>query len=201
MTLTAVIALSLVFPSDLRYFMANSRNDDLLQSAINEEIRIYPYNPSWPDQFLREKTRLLNIFERDLLDIQHIGSTAVPGLDAKPIIDMMAAVKSMDVADKLLVPLRDFGYVTPPECNANLQERRWLMRHANGHRTHHLHMVKLGSEGWNRTIKFREILRSNPASAQAYKELKLKLAESAGSGRDKYIQGKTEFIDKLLKRF
>ena len=141
------------------------------------------------------------MFSADILEIEHIGSTAVPGLAAKPIIDMMGAVRSMEVADKLLGPLREFGYVTPPECNANLPERRWLMRHANGHRTHHLHLIRLSTDGWRRTLKFRDILRSDPSAAQAYKELKLQLAKSVGDDRDKYIQGKTAFIEDLLKKF
>lgn len=143
---------------------------------------------------------MLGIFSAALLEIQHIGSTAVPGLASKPIIDIMAAVQSMNVADRLLGPLREFGYVTPPECNANLHERRWLMRHAKGHRTHHLHLVRLSSEGWQRTIKFRDVLRSKPAAAQEYMLLKLELARTVGADRVKYIQGKTAFIEELLSR-
>lgn len=181
--------------------LSSTFQDKLLQSAINEDISISPYDPKWPQKFQSEKARLLSIFTRDLLDIEHIGSTAVPGLAAKPIIDMMAAVKSMNVADKLLEPLRGFGYVTPPECNANLPERRWLMRHANGHRTHHLHLVCESSEGWVRTLKFRDILRAHPEAAEEYRSLKVDLARTAGSNRDKYIQGKTSFVEALLKRF
>ena len=172
-----------------------------MQSAISEDILIRPYDKNWPEKFITEKNRLLTIFSRDILDIEHIGSTAVPGLAAKPIIDMMAAVRSMDVADKLLQPLREFGYVTPPECNSNLAERRWLMRHLSGHRTHHLHLIKVSSEGWIRTIKFRDILRANAEIALNYKELKQRLVITCENNRDKYIQGKGEFVEQILKQF
>lgn len=175
--------------------------DPLLEAAINEDISIHPYDPDWPVKFLQEKARLLSIFSHDLLEIEHIGSTAVPGIAAKPIIDLMAAVRTMSAADCLLVPLRDFGYATPPECNAALVDRRWLMRHSWGHRTHHLHLVELSSEGWRRTIRFRDILRSHADIAKAYEELKFRLAASAGSNRAGYILGKSEFVEDALRKW
>lgn len=181
--------------------MSSQADDKDLQSAIKEDLHLVPYDSSWPQKFINEKNRLLSIFKSDIAAIEHIGSTAVPGLDAKPIIDMMAAVKSMKVADKLLVPLRDFGYVTPDDCNANLLERRWLMRHHGGHRTYHLHLVEVASEGWNRTLKFRDALRANAKLAQSYTQLKLRLIRSGGSDRDKYIQGKTSFVEDALRNF
>jgi GrpB-like predicted nucleotidyltransferase (UPF0157 family) len=172
-----------------------------MNAALTEDIKISPYDPSWAERFEKEKARLLSIFSASLLEIQHIGSTAVPGLDAKPIIDMIASVRSMEVADSLLRPLRDFGYVTPPDCNANLPERRWLLRHRGGHRTHHLHLVRQSSEGWLRTIAFRDILRKHPHEAAAYRALKIELARDSVSDRDQYIKGKTEFIEALLKKY
>lgn len=172
-----------------------------MNEAVNEDIKICPYDAAWPVCFEKEKERLLGIFSRSLLGIEHIGSTAVPGLDAKPIIDMMAAVRSMEVADSLLQPLREFGYATPPDCNANLAERRWLLRQRGGHRTHHLHLVKANSEGWLRTIAFRDILRKHPNEAEAYRALKVELARESATDRSRYIRGKTEFVEGLLKKY
>ena len=107
----------------------------------------------------------------------------------------------MSIADRLLEPLRGFGYVTPPECNANLPERRWLMRHSGGHRTHHLHLIILSSEGWTRTLKFRDVLRAHAGLCETYKELKMQLARTVGSDRNRYIQGKTQFVEDLLKKY
>ena len=112
----------------------------------------------------------------------------------------MVAVKSMKVAERLLQPLREFGYVTPDDCNANLPDRRWLMRHHGGHRTFHLHLVEFASEGWRRTVKFRDALRADDKLAQSYKELKLRLINGDESDRNKYIQGKTTFIESVVRK-
>jgi len=85
------------------------------------------------------------------LQIEHVGSTAVPGLPAKPVVDLMATVDSMALADRLIPRLLENGYVTSAEFNATLGDRRWLMRHADGHRTHHLHLVLPDSSAWRDT--------------------------------------------------
>jgi GrpB-like predicted nucleotidyltransferase (UPF0157 family) len=181
--------------------LASAIIDDSLESAINESISIHSYDPRWPAQFEKEKARLFGVFSQDLLEIEHIGSTAVPGLAAKPIIDMMAGVRMISMADSLLAPLRDFGYATPSNCNHGLTDRRWLLRHRAGHRTHHLHLVELGSWIWIRTIRFREILRADPEMAKQYQALKYQLACTAGIDRDTYILKKGQYVDDVLLRF
>ena len=109
--------------------MSISKESSLFQSAIDEPICISEYDLTWPHKFLTEKARLLKIFSGSFIDIEHIGSTAVPGLGAKPIIDMIAGLKSFNQADELLGPLREYGYATPPNCNEGLFDRRWLLRH------------------------------------------------------------------------
>jgi GrpB-like predicted nucleotidyltransferase (UPF0157 family) len=181
--------------------MSENSKDDLLNLAINEDISIVPYNSLWTSKFIEEKARLLGIFSDDIVEIEHIGSTAVVGLAAKPIIDMMGSVLSMKAADYLLGPLREFGYVTPIDCNIDLAERRWLMRYSNGHRTHHLHLVRINSAGWKRTIKFRDILQTQLEVAKQYEQLKTTLAKDNVNNRNAYIQGKSAFIEEVLKRF
>lgn len=179
-----------------------SFTEDLqLEAAINEDIELVPYDKKWVNKFRDEKARLLGIFSRDVFEIEHIGSTAIVGLSAKPIIDMIGSVNSMKAADYILGPLREFGYVTPPNCNIELAERRWLMRYANGHRTHHLHLVRVGSEGWNRTIKFRNILQTYSDVAKRYEELKIALVKESSKNRNAYVQGKTAFIEEALKKY
>lgn len=136
-----------------------------------------------------------------MLEVEHIGSTAVPGMASKPIIDIMAGVKSMAVAESLLVPLRDFGYVTPTDCNEGLLDRRWLMRQTGGQRTHHLHLVVLGGEGWCRTVKFRDLLRNHPNAAKRYESMKTQLLEITEADRTKYAQAKTIIIEELLQEY
>ncbi len=173
--------------------------DDSLRRAIEEPVRISPYDPSWPGQFTVEKNRLLDLFPGVFPAIEHIGSTAVPQLPAKPVIDLMAGVRSLAEADAVLPGLCENGYTTSAEFNATLIDRRWLMRHAEGHRTHHLHLVIFEGEEWRRRIKFRDILRTNPGISRQYQELKAKLAETVGSDREAYTEAKSEFIKETLK--
>lgn len=130
--------------------------------------------------------------------IEHIGSTAIPGLAAKPIIDVLAGVVALSEADALLAPLCANGYETSAEYNATLPDRRWLMRHAFGRRTHHLHLVVFGGEPWVRWLQFRDALRADAAIAARYEELKRTLAEQHRHDREAYTHAKGAFIDQVL---
>lgn len=169
-----------------------------LQQAIHEPVRLADYDPTWPARFDAERSRLLERFPADLLDVQHIGSTAIPGMPAKPIIDLMAGVASMAVADALFDPLLDFGYVTSVEFNATLSDRRWFMRHANGHRTHHLHVVVHDGDLWRKRLAFRDSLRSDTALAERYAALKRELASCHREDREAYTQAKGEFVRSVI---
>jgi GrpB-like predicted nucleotidyltransferase (UPF0157 family) len=112
-----------------------------LLSAINEDVTLRPYNSLWPATFTTERKRLESLLTDSFIDIQHFGSTAVPGLTARPGIDILAGVVSMSVADATDRTTQSGGYTTSAEFNATLSNRRWLMRWAGGHRTRHLHIV------------------------------------------------------------
>lgn len=170
-----------------------------MQQAINEPVRISPYDSSWSQKFEAERNRLSELFPGAFLAIEHIGSTAVPLLSAKPIIDLMAGVRSMSEADALLPRLCANGYTTSADFNATLVNRRWLMRYSNGHRTHHLHLMIFDSKEWRRHIKFRAILKTNPEISRQYQELKSRLAETIGSDREAYTAAKEEFIEQVLR--
>ncbi len=171
-----------------------------LNLAIKEQVKIVSYDPLWPDQYESEKKRLLSLFPDSFLAIEHIGSTAVPGLAAKPIIDLVAAVTSMEIADTLLPSLCAKGYTTSAEFNLTLKDRRWLMRHFAGRRTHHLHLVLMNAEDWLNKLRFRDLLRSDTFVAGEYLKLKKSLAESVGSDREAYSEAKTDFINKVLEQ-
>lgn len=125
-----------------------------LERAIHEEVALVPYDPQWPSLFGTERERLMRLFPSQLLDVQHFGSTAIPGMPAKPIIDILAGVESMAVAESLVEPLLRSSYTTSAEFNATLADRRWFMRWADGRRTHHLHLVVLGRIEWRRRLRF-----------------------------------------------
>jgi GrpB-like predicted nucleotidyltransferase (UPF0157 family) len=173
--------------------------NESLRQAIDESVRIVPYDPSWPQKFEMEKRRLLALFPGVFLGLEHIGSTAVPTLAAKRIIDVMGAVRTMPQADELVPRLCANGYATSAEFNATLVDRRWLMRHAEGHRTHHLHLVAFESKEWHRHLAFRDELRADSKIRSRYTELKSSLAASLGSDREAYTAAKSDFIAKILR--
>jgi GrpB-like predicted nucleotidyltransferase (UPF0157 family) len=119
-------------------------------------------------------------------------------MPAKPIIDILAGVESMAVADALFSPILAYGYPTSQAFNAMLPDRRWFMRSANGRRTHHLHLVVLGSESWNVHLRFRNVLRSDAALAQRYAKLKLRLAAEFRRDREAYTNAKSEFVTSVV---
>ncbi len=169
-------------------------DNESLERAIREEVALVPYDPRWPALFDVECNRLLSLFREQLLDVQHFGSTAIPGMPAKPIIDLLAGVESMSVADSLAEALVNAGYTTSAEFNATLVDRRWFMRWADGHRTHHLHVVAYGGLEWRRRLRFRDILRSNSELAHCYAVLKAQLATQHGRDREAYTLAKSEFV-------
>ncbi len=157
-----------------------------------------PYNPSWPVLYEREKSRILQAIGECVVDIDHIGSTAVPGLSAKPIIDIMAGLRGPSDAEACLPPLGELGYddVTPEP-----EEDDWY--YCLGRSIHsigvHLHLVKAGSQFQERHILFRDCLRTSQEDAWRYQVLKERLAFEYRDMREEYANAKTEFIDSIIK--
>ncbi len=167
-------------------------------SAIQEGVALVDYDPAWPSAFEEERARLDAALPGVFRDIAHIGSTAVPGLHTKPIIDLLAGVGSIDEAIALAARLRAVGYTTPPGMNEDLVDRQFFMRHARGRRTHHLHVVVHDAPGWHERIAFRDRLRTDPLLQQRYAMLKAELAERFANDRDAYTEGKSAFIRDAL---
>lgn len=170
-----------------------------LLAAIHEEVRLVPHDPAWPLAFAAERGRLLSVLPGRFAAIEHIGSTAVPGLAAKPIVDLLAGVGSMAAAEAVTGPLLAAGYGTSAAFNATLADRRWFMRWADGRRTHHLHVVVHGGEAWRERIDFRDALRSDPSLAARYARLKHELAAAFATDREAYTVAKGEFVRSALQ--
>lgn len=173
-------------------------DESSLTRAIFEEVHLEPHDPRWAVQFAIERDRLLELLPGKFAAIEHIGSTAVPELAAKPVIDLLAGVGSIGEADALLDSLCSHGYSTSAEFNATLPDRRWLMRHADGRRTHHLHLVVFGGGLWLRWLQFRDLLRADPSVAARYGHLKHELAAEHHHDREAYTRAKSAFIDEVL---
>ena len=172
--------------------------DQDLDRAIHEEIHLAPHDTGWPSMFEAERQRLETALPGAFTEVAHIGSTAVPGLVAKPIIDLLAGVRSMEEADALVEAVCAAGYITSHEFNATLADRRWFMRAAHGRRTHHLHVVVHGGAEWQARLAFRDALRRDPALAGRYAALKQQLAVEYRLGREAYTDAKAGFIEQAL---
>lgn len=162
-------------------------------------VIIVEYDPQWPILYEEEKRRILEAVGHKVLAIDHIGSTAVPGLGAKPIIDIMAGVHQLADADECLPCLQKIGYidVTPEPENPEWYYCLGKGPHSTGY---HLHLVKFMNDHWRRHLLFRDFLRTHPEVAQQYYELKKKLALEYGSDRVGYTNAKTSFIESATAR-
>jgi GrpB-like predicted nucleotidyltransferase (UPF0157 family) len=165
-------------------------------STENEPIVIADYSPEWPRLFAAELSRL-----GDLLpgaSIEHVGSTAVPGLSAKPVIDMLVGLDSLSPIMEVIPALDRIGFEYVPELESFFPERRYFRRLVAGRRTHQIHAVEEGCPFWARTLAFRDALRVDPALARAYADLKQDLAARHRMDRLAYTDGKTEFVEGVL---
>ena len=173
-------------------------DEESLFAAIHEHVALHAHDASWPARFAEERAQLLALFPAVLIDVQHIGSTAVHGLVAKPIIDILAGVESMTVVASLAPALGDAGYTTSVEFNATLTDRQWFMRWANGRRTHHLHVVVYGGSVWHEHLRFRDALRSSAALCERYAALKASLAVLHPNDREAYTEAKAGFVRAVI---
>jgi GrpB-like predicted nucleotidyltransferase (UPF0157 family) len=164
---------------------------------VDAPIVIENYNPRWPELYEAEKARLLDALGPAVAGIEHMGSTSVPGLGAKPIIDIMLGVRNLDDAQAFIEPLARLGYEYRPEFETSIPDRRFFRRIETNVRTHHLHVVEMGGAFWERHLLFRDYLRTHPETAQAYEALKRDLAARYAHDRDAYTESKTAFIQQI----
>lgn len=173
--------------------------------AVREEVAIVPYDPQWPVLFEEEQRRLRNWLPAELIGrIEHFGSTAVPGLAAKPVVDMLVEVTDLDKIKRRVVPIleqKGYDYFWRPTWGDDTPPwYAWFIRrNAEGVRTHHIHMVESHFEHWNRLL-FRDYLIGHPSVASEYQTLKMQLAAAHPNDRVAYTKGKTEFIVKVTAR-
>jgi len=157
--------------------------------ADDGPIEIVEYDPSWPSCYIAERERLAPLLPG--ISIYHIGSTAVPGLVAKPVIDMIALVD--DLEEKIEPLVQRAGYHLPARFNEHLVHRRFLCYPTTTYRTHHLHLVDQ-LEGVERCLRFRDNLRNDPRLAADYAALKRALAARYQADREGYTNAKSRFI-------
>jgi GrpB-like predicted nucleotidyltransferase (UPF0157 family) len=179
--------------------------EEKVARLVREDVAIVPWDPAWPEAFRREKDYLLSLFPTGTFTrIEHIGSTAVPGLAAKPVIDMLIGVRSLEEAKRTVVPVLErlgYDYLWRPTRGDNVGPwYAWFIkRNAEGARTHHLHLVEEHFEHWERLL-FRDYLIGHPDTAEEYGALKLRIAEKFPNDRVAYTEGKSAFIARVMER-
>ncbi len=163
-------------------------------------IKIVDYDPAWIGKFVEQQTRLHTVLAPWLAGlIERIGSTAVPGLRAKPIIDMLAPVRSLAEAEGAVPALASEGWVFWPD-DPNRHYRLWFLRPHPASRTHHLQLIEHDRPDATALIAFREALRKDGAFRADYATLKEKLAMLHRSDRDAYSNAKADFVRSVLER-
>ena len=158
-------------------------------------VEIVPHDPAWPRLFDEEKNALLPLLRPWLVGpIVHIGSTAIPGLVAKPVIDMMAAVETLDASRPAIVALAALGYIYAPY---RVDSEHWFCKPSPAFRTHHLHLVRFESAEWIGPLAFRDYLRTHADAAAEYVRLKEDLAVRYRLDRESYTEAKGPFVSRI----
>ncbi len=156
---------------------------------------IRPYDPSWPRKYANEEARLRPIFGLALMDIHHVGSTAVPGLAAKSEIDILAVINFTDMLEQWSRSFEELGYRRGGDLSPG---HHFFKRDVAGVRTHKLHICREGHGQIAKMLRFRDHLRQHPADRMRYQELKYRLESQNTGGIQQYLSAKEPFINAIL---
>ena len=167
-----------------------------LAGRWTQPVEVVDYDHDWPRRYAEERDRIAAAIGEAALAIEHVGGTAVPGLPAKPVIDLMVGVEDIERAGPAVAGLINLGYEYVPELESQLPDRRYFRR--GSPETHHVHMVPLSSDYFAGHLLFRDYLRSHPQAAEEYGELKRGLAARFPFDREAYRAGKLPFIDMVV---
>ncbi len=160
-------------------------------------VTLKPHDAGWAELFEAERLQLKPVLGNEV-DVQHIGSTAVSGLQAKPVLDIGVAVEDFDAAFAFVEPLKTLGYTFRGE--QGILRRHYFVKGRDKNRTHHLHMLERTNPEWRRLLFFRDYLRAHPEALEQYQKLKTYLAKRFPNDREAYTRGKNAFIQDILNR-
>jgi GrpB-like predicted nucleotidyltransferase (UPF0157 family) len=164
-----------------------------------KKVEVVPHDPAWRDSFDAEAKGIAAALGENLVAIHHIGSTAIPGIHAKPVVDLLVEVSDVAELDRQSPAMESLGYEAMGEYG--IPGRRYFRKaDREGTRTHHVHAFQAGSGEVRRHLAFRDYLIAHPADAQAYSELKRKLAAEHPQDIDAYMDGKDGFVREMDRR-
>lgn len=156
------------------------------------------YSDDWPKQFRSEANRIIDVCGNLFSAIEHVGSTSVPGLTAKPIVDILVGVSALSISEKMVAGMESIGYDYPGDIG--ITDHRIFGRDP-GFRLYLVHVVEYDSQRWKNYLIFRNALRANKNLAEEYGRLKTNIAERYPEGRGVYTELKYEFINRVLMRY
>jgi GrpB-like predicted nucleotidyltransferase (UPF0157 family) len=164
-------------------------------------IVISDYDPDWPAWFELESARIKSVLGSFVLAIEHAGSTAVPGLPSKPIIDLLVGVRCFEEAKERCVgPIEELGYIYKPEYASWLPNELFFRKGPPGPWTHHVHLMEPSNPRWEAILVFRDYLRAHPDAASAYADIKRSLAASSIDDVEAYRTGKNVFVEETTAK-
>ncbi len=166
-------------------------------TKLKRQIVVVPYDPQWPVMFKNEVAAISRVLGDHIIHSHHIGSTAVPGLKAKPTIDILLEVKDVTLLDEYDAGMNSLGYILKGEHG--IPGRRFYLKGLYN-RTHHVHAFNVGSTHVRRHTAFRDYLIAHPSIAREYEELKLRCAAECDNDSNKYCDGKDEFVREHERR-
>jgi GrpB-like predicted nucleotidyltransferase (UPF0157 family) len=169
-----------------------SMADDNKTIAEQRDVELVPHNPEWSRLADQETERILASLPFSVIGIYHIGSTSVPGIKAKPILDFVLEVADLDDVHQNISSFDNLGYTSKGEFG--IPGRQFFTRDTDGERTHHLHVFQQGHPDIERHLVFRDYLRANPEAAREYERLKEELAQRFPNASGSYTEAKSEFI-------
>jgi GrpB-like predicted nucleotidyltransferase (UPF0157 family) len=164
-------------------------------------IIVSDYDPNWPTLFEQERTRIKNALGSFALTIEHVGSTAVPGLPSKPIVDLLVGVRSLEEArERCIDPIEALGYNYIPEYALWLPGELFFRKGSPGPWTHHVHLMKPFNPRWEAFLVFRDYLRAHPEAARTYADIKRALAATSKDNIEAYRNGKNAFVEETTAK-
>jgi GrpB-like predicted nucleotidyltransferase (UPF0157 family) len=167
-------------------------------SKLNRPIIVVDYDPQWPLRFEKEKEAIIAALGSSLLMVEHIGSTAVPGLAAKPVIDIAVGIQSLADASALIPCIEQLGYIYEPTLEQRVPERRFFWKGTPTVHTYHLHLAKVDHPVLLKPLQFRDYLRKHPDAVEEYGFLKRELAKKCVHDMDAYVAGKNGFVENVI---
>lgn len=162
------------------------------------EVHLEEHDPEWETEAERLKERLHKVLGDQALDVQHVGSTSIRTIPAKPILDIAVAVNDVEDVDAYKDKMEKAGFQYAGELNAG--QRMFFMENAEGRVIQHIHMVQEGSAAWTNYMNMRDYLNAEPKEAERYAQLKRKLSKSCEHDRAAYAEGKDPFIKETLRK-